>query len=116
MVHGCVVYTERPETAAVSCGASHASAASSTPLGWIFIYLKKKKKNLYKKLFIYVESHASALSLLESGEERYTEAINNNNNDSPCKRPLHRVRSRHKSWRRSGVSRTPPGIWLGPTA
>ena len=35
MVHGCMVYTERTETAAVSCGTSHASAVS-TPLGWIF--------------------------------------------------------------------------------
>ena len=35
MVHGCVVYTERTETAAVSCGTSHAIAVS-TPLRWIF--------------------------------------------------------------------------------
>ena len=35
MVHGCAVYTERAETAAVSCGASHVSAVS-TPLRWIF--------------------------------------------------------------------------------
>ena len=38
MVHGCAVYTERAETAAVSCGASHVSAVS-TPLQWI---LKKR--------------------------------------------------------------------------
>ena len=31
MVHGCMVYTERAETAAVSCGTSHVSAVS-TPL------------------------------------------------------------------------------------
>ena len=31
MVNGCMVYTERAETAAVSCGTSHASAVS-TPL------------------------------------------------------------------------------------
>jgi len=35
MVHGCMVYTERAETVAVSCGTSHASAVS-TPLRWIF--------------------------------------------------------------------------------
>ena len=34
MVHGCMVYTERAEMAAVSCGTSHASAVS-TPLQWI---------------------------------------------------------------------------------
>ena len=32
MVHGCMVYTERAETAAVSGGTSHVS----TPLRWIF--------------------------------------------------------------------------------
>ena len=35
MVHGCMVYTERAETAAVSRGTSHISAVS-TPLCWIF--------------------------------------------------------------------------------
>ena len=35
MMHGCMVYTERAEMAAVSCGTSHASAVS-TPLRWIF--------------------------------------------------------------------------------
>ena len=35
MVHGCMVYTERAETAPDSCGTSHASAVS-TPLRWIF--------------------------------------------------------------------------------
>ena len=34
-VRGCMVYTERAETAAVSCGTSHAGAVS-TPLRWIF--------------------------------------------------------------------------------
>ena len=65
MVHGCMVYTERAEMAAVSCGTSHASNVS-TPLLWIF--KKKKKKKSYKNLFTHVESHASAVSLLESGE------------------------------------------------
>ena len=35
MMHGCMVYRERAETAAVSCGTSHASAVS-TPLQWVF--------------------------------------------------------------------------------
>ena len=61
MVHGCMVYTERAEMAADSCGTSHDSAVS-TPLRCIF------KKTHYKKLFTHVESHASAVSLLESGE------------------------------------------------
>ena len=38
------------------------------------------QKTRYKKLFTHVESHASAVSLLESGEQRYIKAINNNNN------------------------------------
>ena len=33
----------------------------------------------YKKLITYVQSHASAVSLLESKEQRYIKAINNNN-------------------------------------
>ena len=56
-VHGCMVYTERAETAAVSCGTSHASAVSR-PLWWIL-------KTRYKKLVTHVESIASAVSLLE---------------------------------------------------
>ena len=35
MVNGCMVYTERAETAAVLCGTSHASAVG-TPPRWIF--------------------------------------------------------------------------------
>ena len=75
MVHGCMVYTERAQMAAVSCGTSHASAVS-TPLRWIL------KKTRYKKLVTHIESHASAVSLLESGEQRYIKAINNNNNNN----------------------------------
>ena len=37
-------------------------------------------KMRYKKLFTHVESHASAVTLLESREQRYIKAINNNNN------------------------------------
>ena len=36
-------------------------------------------KPRYKKLFTHVESHKSAVSLLESGEQRYIKAIHNNN-------------------------------------
>ena len=75
MVHGCMVYTERAEMAAVSCGTSHASAVS-TPLWWIF-FIKKR----YKKLFTHVESHASAVSLLESREYRYIKVTNNNDTE-----------------------------------
>ena len=49
------------ETAAVSCGTSHASAVS-TPLWWML----KKRAIKKKKLFTEVESHASAVSLPES--------------------------------------------------
>ena len=73
IVHGCMVYTERAKTAAVLCGTSHASVVS-TPLQWIF---KKNtsvdiKKTIYNKLAIHVESHVSAVSLLE-----WRKAINN---------------------------------------
>ena len=64
-VHGCMVYTERAEMAAVACGTSHASAVS-TPLRWIFN--NNKTRYIKKKLFTHVESHASAVSLRESGE------------------------------------------------
>ena len=40
------------------------------------------QKTRYKKLFTHVESHASAVSLLESGEQRCIKAINNTNNSS----------------------------------
>ena len=45
--------------AADCCGTSHASAVS-TPRGY--------SKTRYKKLFTHVDSHASAVSLLKSGE------------------------------------------------
>ena len=60
MVHGCMVYTERAELAAVSCGTSQASAVSTPLRGY--------SKTRYKKLFTHIESHANAVSLLESGE------------------------------------------------
>ena len=58
--HGCMVYTEGAETAAVLCGTSHASAYVHHSGGY--------SKMRYKELFTHVESHASAVSLLESGE------------------------------------------------
>ena len=66
------------EMATVSCGTSNASAVS-TPLRWIFEGEKKREK---KKLVTHIELHASAMSLLESGEQRYIKAINNNNNNN----------------------------------
>ena len=59
----CMVYTERAKMAAVSCGTSHAIAVS-TPHRWIF------KQTRCKELFSYVESHASAVNLLVSTEQR----------------------------------------------
>ena len=59
MWHGAWLYGVHrtcAETAAVSCGTSHASAVS-TPLRWIF-----------KKLVNRAESHASAVSLLKRAE------------------------------------------------
>ena len=73
MVHDCMVYTECAEVAAVSKGTSHGSTVS-TPLQWIF-----KNALDYKKLFTHVESHASTVTLLESGEYSHTKVINNNN-------------------------------------
>ena len=49
------------ETAAVSCGTSHASAVS-TPLQWIFFFKH------YKKPVMHVEPHASTVSLLKRAE------------------------------------------------
>jgi len=51
MGHGCMGHTERAEMAAVSCGIKNCT---------------KKKK-----LFTHVKSHASAVSLPESGEQQY---------------------------------------------
>ena len=71
MVPGCMVYTERAETVAVSCGTNHASAVSR-PLRWIF-----KTAPGIEKLVSRVKLHASAVSLFESGEYRCVKAINN---------------------------------------
>ena len=37
------------------------------------------QKTRYKNLVTHVQSHASSVSLLESGEQRYTKAINSSN-------------------------------------
>ena len=62
MVRGCLVYTERAETATVLCGTSHASTVS-TPLRWVF---KKKKKGAINGYSL-VQNHMGAQSLPESG-------------------------------------------------
>ena len=111
MVHSCAVYTERAETAAVSCGTSHAGAVSAQ-LRWIFI-------TRYKKLFTHAESHSGSGSLLESREQRYMKAIilliiiiimiiNKGNNSRSLKGHSHHtsVREKHfcKSFKRVGAA------------
>ena len=59
-VHGCMVYTECAETAAVSRGTSHASAVS-------IYHFCGYSKTRYKKLVTHVESHYSSS---ESARER----------------------------------------------
>ena len=61
MVHGCMVYTERDETATVSRGTSHVSAVS-TPTS---VDIPKTR---YRNLVTHVESHTSVVSLFESAE------------------------------------------------
>ena len=60
-----MVYTERAETAAVSCGTSHATTIKYTTSMDI-----QQQKTRYEKQFTPVESLASAVSLLEIGEQR----------------------------------------------
>ena len=62
MVHGCIVYAERAEAAAVLCGTMPVLSVH---------HFSGNSKTRYKKLFTHVESHASAVSLLESREWRY---------------------------------------------
>ena len=59
MVHGCMVYTKRAETAAVSCGSQRCKYTTSA------VDIQKTRN---KKLFTDAEWHASAVSRLESGE------------------------------------------------
>ena len=60
MVHGCMVYTERAEMAAVSCGTSHAIAVS-TPLRWIF-------KNALLKSYSLMQNHMRAQWICSKAE------------------------------------------------
>ena len=59
MVHGCVVYTERADW-------QQFLVAPAMPA--LYTTSVDIKKTRYKKLFTHVESHARAVSLLESGE------------------------------------------------
>ena len=70
MVNGCMVYTERAETAVVLCGTTHASAVTPAmpPTSVDMKNTTTKNKKCYKKLVTHAESHAIAVSLLESGE------------------------------------------------
>ena len=61
MVHGCIVYAERAETAAVLCGTMPVLSVH---------HISGHSKMRYKKLITHVESHANAVSLLESGDWR----------------------------------------------
>ena len=60
MVHGCMVYTECTETAAVLHGTSHVSA--------VIHHFGGYSKTGYKKLVTLAEQCASTVSLLESGK------------------------------------------------
>ena len=64
------MYAERAEAAAVLCGTMPVLSVH---------HFSGNSKTRYKKLFTHVESHASAVSLLESREWRYIyiKAINN---------------------------------------
>ena len=69
MVHGCMAYTGLAQTAAVLCGASHASAVS-TPLQWVFNKLKHPppKKKRYKASHSCRTTCECSESAQESGE------------------------------------------------
>ena len=66
-------------------------------------HFRRYSKTRYKKLVTHVESHASAVSLLESGEQRYSKATNN----SPAALPWS---SRCRRWPRSGTSPSAPSV------
>ena len=68
MVHGCAVYTERAETAAVLRVASHVTTKQRY---WKVHHLDGYSKTRYKKLQTLIYNNIcdkSAVSLLESGE------------------------------------------------
>jgi len=75
MVHGCMVDTERAETAAVSRGTSHVTikqrckyTTSVDVQTTTTTTTTTTTKTQYNKLVIHVESHASAVSVPEGGE------------------------------------------------
>ena len=68
-LHEVTWCTERAKMAAVLSGTSHVNAVSTPLRGY--------SKTRYKKLVAHVESHASAVSLLKSGEQRCVKAISN---------------------------------------
>ena len=72
MVHGCMVYTE------LAPRRQQFHVAPAMPE--LKVHLSEYSKTRYKKLVTFVELHASAVSLLESREQRYIKAISNNNN------------------------------------
>ena len=78
MVHGCMVYTERAETTAVSCGTSHASAVS-TPLRWIFKKRAMKKKELVTHVeCVYNESaRERRIALYKSDQQQHIRSLLN---------------------------------------
>ena len=87
MVRGCVLYTERAEAAAVSNGSFtyHYPCSNQTALS-VHHLCRYSKRGLKIK---------SAVSLLESGEQRNIKAINNYNNLHNVERnfPLHSLSS-----------------------
>ena len=72
-----MVYTERAETAAVSCGTSHVESKQrrkyTTSVDIVQNALKKQKSTVTHP----VTCKKSAVSLLRSGEQRYTKGTNN---------------------------------------
>ena len=68
MVHGCMVYTE------LAPRRLQFHVAPAMPALQVH-HFGGYSKTRYKKLFTHVESHACAVSLLESGEQRYIKAI-----------------------------------------
>ena len=70
-----MVYAERAEMAAVLRGTSHVTIKQRCK----YTTSVDIQKRAIKNLVTHAESHASAVSLLDSGEQRYIKPINNNN-------------------------------------
>ena len=81
MVHGCTLYAERSEMAVVSRGTSHVTSKQRckyiTSVD-IQNVLKHKKQRTDDSHSLKITCDKSIVSLLESGEQRYIKAINNN--------------------------------------